>query len=78
MGEPRPVEIKSPGQIIKVQTLADGGLRWTFDIQEDQVLQSSWLMECRRHCVTGWVTFEPDWSALDERDEERPGTISIG
>lgn len=32
----------------KVQTLADGGLRWTFDLPESAILQSAQLMEIRR------------------------------
>ena len=70
MSEPQPSEIKSPAQIVKVQTLSDGGLRWTFDVLEDQVLQSSWLMECKRRGVPGWLTFEPDWSVLDEQESD--------
>jgi hypothetical protein len=35
-------------QVARVQTLADGGIRWTFDVPETAVLQSANLMECKR------------------------------
>ena len=35
-------------QIAKVQTLADGGVRWTFDGPETAVMQTAALMEMRR------------------------------
>lgn len=77
MSEPRPQAITSPAQIIKVQTLADGGLRYTFDAQEDQVLEAAYLMECKRRGVPGRLTFKPDWSVLDEEPQnEQFGAIS--
>lgn len=69
MSEPQPDEIKSPVQIVKIQTLADGGLRFTFDAPEQQVLTAAHLMECKRRGVPGWLTFEPDWSVLDEEEQ---------
>lgn len=35
----------------KVQTLADGGIRWTFDVPETAVLESAHLMEIKRNGV---------------------------
>jgi hypothetical protein len=72
----RPPEITSPAQIVKVQTLADGGLRYTFDVQEDQVLEAAYLMECKRRGVPGRLTFEPDWSVLDQGGQTE--RVSLG
>lgn len=35
----------------KVQTLADGGLRFTFDAPEDAILPAAQLMACKREGV---------------------------
>ena len=43
----------------KVQTLADGGIRWTFDLPEDAILQSAHLMEIRRNGVAVELTLVP-------------------
>jgi len=43
----------------KVQTLADGGLRWTFDLPESAILQSAQLMEIRRSQTAVELTIEP-------------------
>lgn len=34
--------------VSKVQTLADGGLRFTFDVDESHSAQAADLMECKR------------------------------
>ena len=78
MSEPRPDEIVSPVQIVKVQTLSDGGLRYTFDAPEGQVLTAAYLMECKRRGVPGRLTFEPDWSVLDEAESQQPERVSFG
>ena len=72
MSEPQPAEIRSPVQIVKVQTLADGGLRFTFDAGEGQVLTAAHLMECKRRGVPGWLTFEPDWGAVGSEGDKPP------
>lgn len=33
----------------EVKTLADGGLRFTFDVPEGCIPQAGWLMECKRN-----------------------------
>lgn len=43
----------------KVQTLADGGLRWTFDLPESAILASAQLMEIRRSQTAVELTIEP-------------------
>jgi len=75
--EPQPAEIVSPVQIVKVQTLADGGLRFTFDAPETQVLVAAHLMECKRRGVPGWLRFEPDWDVLDEREQPESREIKF-
>jgi hypothetical protein len=77
VSKPRPREITSPGQIVKVQTLSDGGLRYTFDVQEDQVLEAAFLMECKRRGIPGRLTYVPDWSVLEE-DPKNEQFASIG
>ena len=44
MGEP----IVFQAEVSKIQTLADGGLRFTFDVNEDCACQAVQLMECKR------------------------------
>ena len=39
--------------------MADGGLRFTFDVPETEVLAAAQLMECKRWGVTGNVTYQP-------------------
>ena len=36
------------GTVSKVQTLSDGGLRFTFDAPESAILQAAELMTCKR------------------------------
>ena len=62
----QPPEIRFPAQIVKVQTLADGGIRLTADLPEGYVLSAARLMECKQRGVPGWLTFEPDWSVVEE------------
>jgi len=51
--------IEFPAQVVKVQTLADGGLRVIFDLPETAILPAAHLMECKRVGVAGNVRFEP-------------------
>lgn len=46
-------------EVNKIQTLADGGLRWTFDLPETAVLESAHLMEIRRNGVAVQMTLVP-------------------
>lgn len=34
--------------VARVQTMADGGLRFTFDVPETAIMQAAQLMECKR------------------------------
>lgn len=38
-------------EVSKVQTLADGGLRFIFDVPETAIDAARWLMECKRDGV---------------------------
>ena len=62
-------DITFPAQVVKVQTLADGGLRVTFDLPETAIFAAAQLMECKRIGVAGEVTFK----AIDDgiKDESR-------
>ncbi len=51
--------IKQTASVNKIQTLADGGLRWTFDVPETAVLASAHLMEIKRNGVAVEMTLVP-------------------
>jgi hypothetical protein len=51
--------------VAKVQTMADGGLRFIFDAPETETLQAAQFMECKRWGVVGKLTFE----ALEKEPE---------
>lgn len=58
-------------QIVKVQTMVDGGLRFTFDVSEDQVMQAAQLMECKRFGALLDITITPKERKDDRRAEKR-------
>jgi hypothetical protein len=37
--------------IAQVRTMADGGLRFTFDTDECEIVAAAWLMDCKRSGV---------------------------
>lgn len=53
--------------IHKVQTLADGGLRWTFDAPESEIENSAYLMACLRDGVVLDAVFKPRIEKKEER-----------
>ena len=53
-------DIIFPAQVVKVQTLADNGIRVTLDLPETEVFAAAQLMECKRTLATGIVTFKPE------------------
>ena len=58
--------------VAKVQTMADGGLRFIFDAPETETLQAAQFMECKRFGVVGNLTFE----AIEGNEQkEDVGTI---
>jgi hypothetical protein len=40
--------ITFPAQVVKVQTLADSGLRLTLDMPESEIVAFAWLAQCKR------------------------------
>jgi len=56
-------------QVARVQTLADGGLRFTLDAPESSVMQAAELMTCKRFGVVLQVTCE----ALEQDDDGEDG-----
>lgn len=64
-------------QIAKVQTLADGGLRFTFDVPEMAIMAAAELMACKvdGHVVDVVVTARPltEFDGEAEKDPERSG-----
>lgn len=63
MSEP----ITFAAEVYKVQTLADGGIRVTFDLPETAILQAAQLMECKRAGVVLNVVITP---TLDNNSEQ--------
>jgi len=48
-----------PAIVARITTLADNGLRVSFDLPEDAVVQAAQLMELKRMGVALKVTVEP-------------------
>lgn len=61
--------IEFVAQVARVQTLADGGLRFTLDASESAVMQAAELMTCKRFGVVLKVTCE----ALEQGDDGEAG-----
>ena len=55
--------------VARVQTLADGGLRFTLDAPESCVMQAAELMTCKRFGVVLRVTCEQAEAERDRIDE---------
>ena len=51
--------------IARVQTMADGGLRFIFDAPESAVMQAAQLMECKRFGVVLEIEATPHEPELD-------------
>ena len=56
MSEP----IRFVAVVQKVQTLTDGGLRFTFDAPEDAIMQAAELMAYKREAVVLYIECKPD------------------
>jgi hypothetical protein len=59
--------ISFPAQVAKCQTLADSGLRITFDLPESEIVAFAWLAGCKRDGVIFTVTCQPEQRREDER-----------
>jgi hypothetical protein len=51
--------ITFPAQVVKVQTLADSGLRLTLDMPESEIVAFAWLAQCKRAGVVLSVRCDP-------------------
>ena len=61
--------VKFTAIVARVQTMADGGLRFTFDAPESEVMQAAELMTCKRFGVVLQVMCE-ERKSLTELDDE--------
>jgi hypothetical protein len=55
MAEP----IRVTMEVARVQTLADGGTRWTFDLSEGHALESATLIVCKEQGALLEATLTP-------------------
>jgi len=69
--------ITFPAQVVKVQTLADSGLRLTLDLPESEIVAFAWLAQCKRDGVTLDVTCDPSEKQI-RTDVESVETWTIG
>ena len=53
-------EIRFIATVARVQTMADGGLRFTFDVPETAIMQAAQLMECKRFGAVLSIVCLPD------------------
>ena len=68
--------ITFPAQIVKVQTLSDGGLRVTLDLPETAILAAAHLMECKRQGIPGNVNFMPTPATTYDNQDGLDFTLS--
>jgi hypothetical protein len=66
--------ISFPAQVVKVQTLADNGLRLTLDMPESEIIAFAWLAQCKRDGVALQITCKP---IEDGRTTEKTRKIHI-
>jgi hypothetical protein len=59
------VAIQFVAVVSRVGTLADGGLRFTFDVDESQTLQAAELMECKRMGIVLTIIAEAVQNTLE-------------
>jgi hypothetical protein len=51
--------ITFPAQVVKVQTLADSGLRLTLDLPETEIIAFAWLAQCKRDGIALNIRCDP-------------------
>jgi hypothetical protein len=78
MSEP----IRFIASVFKVQTLVDFGLRITFDLPQDQIMQAAMLMECHKMGVVLDIDATPviqDKTSADTPNgkRSRPAKLSM-
>lgn len=64
-------EVRFPAQVAKIQTLADGGLRFTFDAPESEAMAAAQLIEFKRWGIAGTLVFIPDEEKHSGRRRKR-------
>jgi len=57
-------------EVVKVATLADGGIRLTLDLSEQDIPQAAMLMECKRQGIALSVEMRAYKDSLTELDDE--------
>jgi len=67
--------IKFLASVARVQTMADGGLRFTFDVGEMETLAAVQLMECKR--LGAVLEISVIAKVEDERDTGKHAKIHI-
>lgn len=65
--------VKTVVIVAKIQTMADGGLRFIFDAAETETFAAAQFMECKRFGIVGELTFVPIDKEIDK--DEGIGTI---
>lgn len=60
--------------VIRIKTMADGGLRFEFDAGERYIQQAAMLMECKRFGATLRIVAEPILTNLDDETKREPET----
>lgn len=66
-------EITFPASVAQVKTMADGSLRFVFDVPETAIMQAAQLMECKRWGMVLSVKCE---TIETEQDNKQNGTVS--
>jgi hypothetical protein len=59
-GKPTVNIISFPATVASVKTLVDGGIRVTFDLGEDSIMQVAQLLECKREMIPLRVEVKAD------------------
>jgi hypothetical protein len=57
-------------EVVRVKTMADGGLRFELGVGENYIMQAAQLMECKRAGVALQVNIEPILTELDDETEK--------
>lgn len=67
--------ITFPAQVVKVQTLADSGLRLTLDLPETEIVAFAWLAQCKRDGVALHITAAPQ--VVDRQTQSAAITFDV-
>ena len=70
--------ITFPAQVVKVQTLADSGLRLTLDLPETEIVAFAWLAQCKQAGIALHITAQPFEKQTQTNGEPKLETRGIG